>query len=474
MTDAVAPAFGGHGTKSYRGYALLMLTVVYTFNFVDRGLIGIAQEPLKLDLGVDDFQLGLLGGPAFAILYTLLGVPIARMAERSNRITIITVGAAVWSFMTAACGLAGSYMQLVIARVGVGIGEAACTPPSQSVLTDYFPSARRATALAIYALGIPIGTMISAYVGSQLVAHGGEWFAWLEPTFRALGLHNNAEGGGAVAGWRTVFLALGFPGLIAALILKATVREPPRSGLTSETPSFSATLRAIGGKASFWHIAIAGALMSFVGYSTSQFLVSYLVRNYSVSIQQAAGALAIVAGISVAIGTFAGGFVSDRLQRRFPAIAAWLPGAGILVALPVYLFAFAAPNFNTAFMFLLVAPMFHYLYLGPMYAVSQSIVEPRMRATTVAILLLIVNLIGYGLGPPALGALSDFLANRELASTGLTVALCKAPGVEHPAACAPALAHGLRYAMMGVTCLLAWPMIHFFLASRRYLADRVS
>ncbi len=473
MNDAGAPAFAGYGTKPYRAYALLMLTVVYTFNFVDRGLIGITQEALKHDLGVDDFQLGLLGGPAFAILYTLLGVPIARYAERSNRITIITIGAAVWSVMTAACGLAGNYLQLVVARIGVGIGEAACTPPSQSVLTDYFPSARRATALAIYALGIPIGTMISAFVGSQLVAHGGEWFAFLGPLLRTLGLHNNIDGA-PVAGWRTVFLALGLPGLIAALILKMSVREPPRSGAATEVPSFSATLRAIAGKRSFWHLAVAGALMSFVGYSTAQFLVSYSVRNYGVSIQQAAGALAIVAGVSVAIGTFAGGFVADRMSRRFPAIAAWLPGAGILVALPVYLLAFAAPDFNTAFMFLLIAPVFHYLYLGPMYAVSQSVVEPRMRATTVAILLLIVNLIGYGLGPPTLGALSDFLANRELAATGLTVALCKAPGIEHPAACAPAIAHGLRYAMIGVTCLLAWPMVHFFLASRHYLKDRVS
>ncbi len=474
MTAVAAPAFEGHGTKSYRAYALLMLTVVYTFNFVDRGLIGITQEALKHDLGVDDFQLGVLGGPVFAILYTLLGVPIARFAERSNRITIVTIGAAVWSLMTAACGLAANYLQLVAARVGVGIGEAACTPPSQSVLTDYYPSARRATALAIYALGIPIGTMISAFAGGWLVAHGGGLFSGLAPMFNALGIRNNLGDGAEIAGWRTVFLALGLPGLIAALILKTTVREPPRAGGAADAPSFSATLRAIAGKRSFWHIAIAGALMSFVGYSTAQFLVSYSVRNYGVSIAQASGALGVVAGVSVALGTFSGGFLADRLCGRFPAIAAWLPGAGILVALPVYLLAFGAPNFNTAFLFLLIAPVFHYLYLGPMYAVSQSIVEPRMRATTVAILLLIVNLIGYGLGPPTLGALSDFLANRELASTGLTVALCKAPGAEHPGACAPALAHGLRFAMMGVTSLLAWPMIHFFLAARHYLKDRVS
>jgi MFS family permease len=229
----------------------------------------------------------------------------------------------------------------------------------------------------------------------------------------------------------------------------------------------------LGRKASFRHMALAGALMSFVGYATSQFLVSYSVRNYGVSIQEASGALGWVAGISVAIGTFSGGFLSDRLQRRFPTIVAWLPGAGVIIALPVYLLAFSAPNFNIAFMFLMVGPVFHYLYLGPMYAVTQSVVEPRMRATAVAILLLIVNLIGYGLGPPSLGALSDFLANQELSSAGLTAAACKGAGA-HAAACGPALAHGLRDAMMMTVGLMAWPMLHFFLASRSYLRDRVS
>lgn len=472
MTDVTTTPHPGHGSKSYRGYALFALVVVYTFNFIDRSLIGITQEGLKHDLGIDDFQLGLLGGPAFAILYTLLGLPIARYAERKNRISIIAIGAGVWSFMTAACGIAGNYTQLFIARIGVGIGEAACTPPSHSVISDYFPRERRASALAIYALGIPIGTMIAAFSGGWLIQHGGELFAWTAPLLNALGIENHVDDA-PIAGWRTVFLALGLPGLIAALLLKLTVREPPRSGAAQETPSFSATLSALSGKRSFWHLAIAGAMMSFVGYSTAQFLVSYTVRSYGISIAEASTALGWIAGIAVALGTFLGGFVADRLQGRFPRIVAWLPGVGVMVALPLYLLAFAAPTFNAAYALLMVAPIFHYLYLGPMYAVTQSIVEPRMRATTSALLLLIVNLIGYGLGPPALGALSDFLANQELASSGLTVALCKTPG-DHPAACAPAIAHGLRYAMMGVVCVLAWPMIHFFLSSRHYLKDRVS
>lgn len=472
MTDA-PPAFAGHGTKTYRAYVLLALTVIYTFNFVDRSLIGVTQEPLKHDLGIDDFQLGLLGGPAFAILYTLMGVPIARIAERKSRIAIVSIGAAVWSLMTAACGFAGSYVQLFAARIGVGIGEAACTPPSHSVIGDYFPSGKRATALAIYALGIPIGAMIAAIGGGQLVEHGHLLFDWLVPVFDALGIKNNVGSADHIAGWRSVFLILGIPGLLAALLLQLTVKEPPRSGAATETPSFNATLADLLRKPTFWHIAMAGALVSFVGYGTSQFLVSYSVRNYGVSIAQASFALGIVAGISVAIGTFAGGFVSDLLQKRHPTIACWLPGLGILVALPIYLRSFGAPDFDDSFKYLLIAPIFHYLYLGPMYAVTQSIVQPRMRATAVAVLLLIVNLIGYGLGPPMVGALSDYLASQALTPSGITLEACKGIG-EHPAACGPALALGLRHAMMGAVAVLAWPMIHFFLAARTYLKDRVS
>jgi MFS family permease len=446
MNDA-PPAFAGHGTPNYRAYALFALTVVYTFNFVDRGMISVTQEALKKDLGISDFDLGLLGGPAFAILYTLLGVPIARLAESKNRITIVAVGAAVWSVMTAACGAAANFMQLLTARVGVGIGEAACVPPSQSIIGDYYPSNRRATAIGIYSLGIPFGSMIAAIAGGIIVQHFG---------------------------WRAAFLALGLPCLLAALLLKVTVREPPRSGLAAKPPSFAATIKILAGKKSFWHMAAAGALMSFVGYGTAQFLVSYSMRNYGVSNQEASFALGIVAGFAVALGTFAGGFLTDRLQRRFPAVACWLPGVGIMIALPVYLVAFQSPTFYEAVSFLLVAPIFHYMYLGPMYAVTQSVVQPGMRATAIALLLLVVNLIGYGLGPPLLGAMSDFLTNQQLAPLHIAPEACRVPDANLPAACKLPLAHGLRYAMMAVVALLAWPMIHFFLAARTYVRDRVS
>jgi predicted MFS family arabinose efflux permease len=489
MSDAPAP-YPGYGSKSYRAYALGVLLVVYVFNFIDRSLISVVQEALKRDLQIGDFELGLLGGPAFAILYGLMGIPIARYAERHNRITIVALGAAVWSAMTTLSGFAGNFLQLALARIGVGIGEAACTPPSHSVISDYFPASRRASALSIWGLGIPIGTMLAAV--------GGAWFV-------------------ATVGWRWAFWLLGAPGLIVALVLKFTVREPPRAGAGENTPSFSETLAAIARKASFWHMAAGGALMALVGYSTAQFLISYFARVFlelGPEIEDrflpASLAFGAIAGFAVTAGTFLGGFASDRLSHKHPRVYSWLPTLGVLLALPFYLLSFLQTSFWPAFAFLMVAPIFHYLYLGPGFAVVQSIAPPRMRATSTALLLLIINLIGYGLGPPIMGALSDYFANQVLAPEGLSTGVCAqmaadargsilptrdlgaafmsllsgqpappAPRVAIPdgaqiSACAPAIAHGLKYAMMCVVALLPWPALHFWLAGRTLQKDRVS
>ncbi|GAM99890.1 major facilitator family transporter [alpha proteobacterium U9-1i] len=443
MSDAVA-AHPGYGTKSYRAYVLGVLLVVYTFNFIDRILIGIVGEDLKHDLGVSDFQLGLLGGPAFAILYTLLGIPIARYAERGNRITIVSIGAAVWSLMTALCGFANSFLQLVLARIGVGIGEAACIPPSHSAISDYFPTERRATALSIFALGIPIGTMMAAVGGG-----------WLVQNFD----------------WRSAFWLLGAPGLVAALILKLTVREPPRVAAASKAPSFGETFKVLASKPSFWHVAFAGALMSFVGYANAQFLVSFTVRNYGLSIAEASYAFGAIAGFAVAIGTFLGGFLGDRLSARHPRVLAWLPALGIAVCVPAYGLAFMQQSFGAAFAILMVAPIFHYLYLGPMFAVTQGVAEPRTRATAAALLLLIVNLIGYGLGPPTIGALADYFANQSLAAEGLALAACRT--AEAPAACGPAQALGIKYALVWGLVVMVWAGVHFLIAGRTLQRDRV-
>jgi predicted MFS family arabinose efflux permease len=419
MTDATAPAFLGFGSKTYRAYVLGALLVVYTFNFIDRVVVGIIQEPIKTEFGLTDFQLGLLGGPAFAILYTLLGIPIARLAERSNRMTILAVCLGLWSLMTAACGFAVNYATLFAARVGVSIGEAGCTPPANSVISDYFPPERRASALSIYALGIPIGSMIAAV--------GGGWIA-------------------TNVGWREAFIWLGVPGLLLALLVKLTVKEPPRSAPKGDTPSFGAALGALAKKPTFWFVSLGSAVASFVSYGVGQYLTSFMIRTHHMSLFEGATLVGVVLGLAAAVGTFTSGFLADRISKRHPNALSWLPALGFVIAAPLYLASFMIPNIWLAIPVLSLAAMLHYFYLGPMYAVTQGVVAPRMRATAVAVLLFIVNFIGYGMGPPAIGALSDFLAQHQLAAVNLTPELCAARTGD--AQCASGVEVGLRYAMM--------------------------
>lgn len=440
-----APAHRGFSTKSYRAYVLGALLIVYTFNFIDRVVIGIIQEPIKIEFGLTDFQLGLLGGPAFAVLYTLLGIPIARFAERNNRMTILAVCLALWSVMTAACGFAINFATLMAARVGVSIGEAGCTPPANSVISDYFPPERRATALSIYALGIPIGSMIAAV--------GGGWIA-------------------TEIGWREAFIWLGVPGVLLAVLVKLTVKEPPRSVSKVDTPTFSAALGALARKPTFWHVALGSAIASFVGYGVGQYLTSFMIRTHGFTLFEGATLVGVVLGACAAIGTFSSGFLADRISKRHPNALAWLPALGFVIATPLYLLAFVLPNIWLAMPALMIGAVAHYFYLGPMYALTQGVVSPRMRATAVAVLLFIVNLIGYGLGPPVIGALSDFFASGHLATYGLTPDICAARTGD--AQCASGIESGLRWAMMIGVLGYLWAGLHFLMSARTLQRDWVA
>lgn len=445
MSETVAaPIHLGYGSGSYRAYVLGALLVIYTFNVIDRILVGLLQEKIKEDLHISDFQLGLLGGPAFVLIYTLLGIPIARYAERANRITIVAIGCAVWSAATAACGFAQNYLQLLLARMWVGIGEAACIPSSHSLIADYFPGNRRASALAIYTLGIPIGTILAAV--------GGGWMV------------QNLD-------WRAAFSLLGVPGVVAALLFKLTVKETPRATAAAQTPGLGATFKTLLSKASFRHMVIGGALMALFGFSSSQFLVSYFVRSYALTVSTAAFAFAAIAGIAIAIGTFLGGFLCDRLVHRHPRVMSWLPTLGVAVAVPLYLLAFVQSSFSAAFAFLMVAPIFHYFYLAPLFAVTQSVAEPWMRATASALMLLIVTLVGYGVGPPFVGAVADYVAADRLAEIGLTAKACAV--AVRSEGCVTASAYGLRIGLMSVLIFMAWAGVHFWFAGRSMARDRV-
>jgi MFS family permease len=447
-TDApTADGFAGYGTKSYRGFVLAMLLLVYTFNFIDRVAIDILQEPIKKEFGLSDFQLGLLKGAAFAILYTLLGIPLARLAERANRVTILSVCVGLWSIFTALCGMAGNFLQLAAARIGVGIGEAGCTPPAQSIIADYFPANRRATALSIYSMGIHFGSMTAAIGG-----------AWIATEF----------------GWRWTFIVLGVPGVLLALIVKLTLREPPRAAATLATPTFGETLKVLGNKPAFWHMAMAGAITSFVGYGVGGFNIPFLMRVHELPLLQASQMSGIVFGSFAALGTFLSGFLADRMSRRHPNALAWLPALGLFVATPLYLAAYFMPSLTFAAALIVVGVIGHYFYLGPMYTVTSSVVAPNMRATAVAILLFVVNMIGYALGPPFVGAVSDFAANSALAAQGLNIDICRHPAESQAVACAAGQAQGIRIAMAVGVCFFLWAAVHYLMVGRTLQRDRVS
>ncbi len=452
MTDTTAGGYPGWGTKPYRAYVLGALLVVYTFNFIDRVVVGIIQEPIKTEFGLTDFQLGLLGGPAFAVLYTFLGIPIARLAERRNRMTILSICLAVWSGMTALCGLATSYSFLLLARIGVSVGEAGCTPPAQSVISDYFPANKRATAISIYALGIPVGSLLAAVGGG-----------WLAHTF----------------GWRSAFLILGVPGLVLALIVKLTVKEPPRAAsavtaTTDETPTLRQAFRELMRKPTFWHTALGAAIASFVGYGVGQYLNSFLMRTHDLTLLESSRLTGVVLGVFSAIGTFAAGWIADRIAKRHPNAIAWLPALGFVIATPFYIVGYMAPTLTIAVPFLIVGALTHYFYLGSMYAITQGIVQPRMRATATAVLLFIVNLLGYGLGPPLIGLLSDFLASNNLTGMGLTGADCEGSSLAANAgACGTASEFGLRWAIFIGLFGYLWAAAHFLLAWRTLRRDWV-
>lgn len=442
LQGSAAPSIPGFASRIYGAYVLGILTAVYTFSCVDRALLGIIQEPVKIEFSLTDLQLGLLGGPAFALLYTLLGLPIARLAERSNRIAIIAVCACLWSVMTAISGLAASFAFLFAARIGVSIGEAGCSPPATSVIADYSPPELRARAMSVYSLAVPFGSIIAAVGGGWIAQHYG---------------------------WRNTFLWLGAPGVALAAVLWLTTREPARTTPAEEAGNFRSTMAVLARKPSYWHVAFGSALAAFVGYGVKQYLTSFLIRSHSLTLLQGATVVAVALGICSAIGVYFSGHVIYRYSKRYPRILVWLPALGLALATPLFLLVFHLKAIGPAFTALLLASATHVFYMGPMFAVCQGVAPPRMRATALAVTLVLVNLIGYGLGPPVIGALSDMLANASLAAQGITRNLCSTTTAQ--TTCAAALGTGLRLSMMVASCVQLWAALHFILAMRSLKRD---
>lgn len=464
-TDATGAGTGqGFGTAGYRNYVLFALTLAYTLNFIDRILIGVVGEQIIKEFGLADWQFGILTGFGFAVLYTLAGIPIARLAERYNRVKIIAASVVVWSLMTALCGLAGGFISLLVFRVGVGIGEAGCTPPANSIISDYFPPRSRARAFAIYALGITLGSVFANLFGGPIA----ENFSW-----------------------RKAFMMLGLPGVIVGLLILFTVKEPPRgysepAGVvqSKDTPSIGETLRAISRNRTYLLNGLAATVIAFVGYGVTAFQAPFFQRVYGLSVGEVATTLILPLSLSAAAGTFTAGLLTEKLSGKFPSIVAWLPGLGLAIAIQLYWMGFHAATVDTTFWLLMVAAFCHYSYLGAQYTICQAVVDIRARATALAIMLFVVNLIGYGIGPLFIGLLSDYFAQSHLAGSGLggdlALSACKGAdiaatlGAAKAAACQAATAEGLRGALATTILLFGIGSLAFLFASRTLHRDMVS
>ena len=373
-----------------RAYVLFILVVVYAFNFIDRQIVGILAVPIKADLGLTDSQLGLMGGLAFALFYTGLGIPVAMLADRFSRTWIMTAALAIWSVMTAVSGLATNFWQLFAARLGVGVGEAGGVAPAYSLISDYFPANQRARAIGIYSFGIPIGSAIGIVFGGIIAS---------------------------LIDWRYAFFIVGLAGIVLAPIFRMTLREPERGRYdhkrdATKPPDLKLILRTLAGKPSFWLLALGASFSSMIGYGIFFWLPSFFVRSYGLTLLDASlfyGAILLLGGV---VGIWAGGWLGDRFGQDKRAQYARIPAIAFVCSVPFYVLAILSPTLTVSFFAFLVPTALGLAWLGPVISAIQHLVRPAMRATASAIFLFIINLVGIGLGTYAIGAISDALATQ--------------------------------------------------------------
>lgn len=413
----------------YRNYVLGVLFVSYVLNAVDRGLVGVLLEPIRSAFHASDTALGLLTGVAFSIFYSFLGIPIAALADRTNRRNVLAGAIALWSVMTAFCGMAVNFAMLFVGRIGTSVGEAGGSPPSHSIIADYFPPEKRGTALSVYALAIPIGTMLANLLGG-----------W----------------GNEFVGWRWTFILIGVPGVFLALLIVTTVRELPRGhsdvggaslGTTDDTPGFMEVLKLLWKRKSFRHLSLAAGLHSLVWYAGSSFNNAFLMRTHDMTSGSAGSWLALFSGLGV-IGTFLGGYLSDRLSiktgdRRWYM---WVPGIATLAMVPFQFSSYLSSNLwvlvpSFSLMFILAS-----VFFGPSFAMTQALVTVRMRAMAASVLLFVQTIVGLTLGPYLTGVVSDHLK----ATSG---------------------SESLAYALVIVGFVNVWAALHYFWSTRTLRQD---
>ena len=372
-----------------RTLVLVMLTLVYTLNFLDRQLLAILAEPIKLELGLSDTMLGLLTGFAFALFYTTFGLPLAWLADRWNRVAIVSISCGVWSGFTALCGLAQNTVQLALARIGVGIGEAGGTPPSYSILADHYAPHERARAYAIYSMGVPAGLILGAALGG-----------WITNQL----------------GWRYAFIVVGGLGVLMAIVLALVVREPERGRLdkTADQPQSKMSLWAaaklfVTNGALGW-VAAAASFSAFVGYGILNWTPAFLMREQGMPVEAITLYYSFVIGVSMALGIWIGGELPAKLTRFGLKSYALVPMAAFLVVVPFLIAAVLVENWQLSLALMAVPGAMYMVYLAPALAILQNTVPSEARAQCSAILLLIINIFGLGIGPVFVGAVSDYLA----------------------------------------------------------------
>ena len=378
-----------------RGTLLGMLLVMYSFNFVDRQIIGILAGPIKAELGLSDTQLGLLGGVAFALFYTGLGIPVALLADRKGRSGVIAASLALWSGFTALCGLATSFWQLFLCQLGVGVGEAGGVAPSYALIADSFPPAQRARALAVFSLGIPLGSAAGVLFGGLVAASFG---------------------------WRSAFVAVGLAGLAFAPVFWWFVRDPPRATDAPAAPPVREVWRTLKAKPSFWLLAFGAASSSMLGYGVAFWLPQLLQRSFGLNLietSQFYGGVLLIGGVA---GVLLGGWLGDRAGAKSKAGYARLPAIAFLAAVPIYAVAVSSGSAAVAFPLFVLCQALAYIWLAPVIAAVQHLVPPAMRATASAVFLFVNNLIGIGAGTFVMGRMSDTLTAR-LGDEALRVAM---------------------------------------------------
>ena len=381
-------------------YILLVLLAAYTLSFLDRQVVTILAEAIKKDLHISNLQLGMLTGLAFAIFYTFLGIPIARLAERHSRPLIVAVSMALWSAFTLLSGRATSFGVMGLARLGVGFGEAGCNPCAHSMIADITPPEKRASALAFYSLGVPIGTMLGLILGGVIADEYG---------------------------WRVAFMVAGAPGLLLAAITVITIKEPraqradDSETYASSRPSFQQTLKELRGKRTFWQIAVAAGLIAFVGYGQAAFGTPFFLRVHGREVIDLAHGFrlgpqgflgiagALTTGLGGLAGTWLGGFLADRAAVRDKRAYMSVPAIAGLVSLPFIYLIYTVQSSAVALALGSIPALLNTLWFGPVYATAQSVVSSQSRTTTAAILLFVLNTIGLGFGPMSFGALNDLL-----------------------------------------------------------------